>query len=170
MSETIERPVTAEPSAARAAAAGWLSAFENALAAGDIDAAAELFAETSFWRDLVTFTWNIKTVEGPAGVRDMLAAQLGATGPRGFALSEEPTEDGGVTTAWFVFETEVARGEGVLRLKNGRAWTLLTAMTELKGFEEPSHDRRPAGAEHGAAKNRKSWLERREEEARTLGY
>ncbi|MEO9787084.1 MAG: NAD(P)/FAD-dependent oxidoreductase [Aurantimonas coralicida] len=170
MSETIERPVTAEPSAARTAAEGWLSAFENALAAGDIDAAAELFAETSFWRDLVTFTWNIKTVEGPAGVRDMLAAQLGATGPRGFTLSEEPTEDGGVTTAWFVFETEVARGEGVLRLKDGKAWTLLTAMTELKGFEEPSHERRPAGAEHGAAKNRKSWLEKREEEARTLGY
>ncbi|WP_370195270.1 NAD(P)/FAD-dependent oxidoreductase [Aurantimonas coralicida] len=170
MSETIERPVTAEPSAARTAAEGWLSAFENALAAGDIDAAAELFAETSFWRDLVTFTWNIKTVEGPAGVRDMLAAQLGATGPRGFTLSEEPTEDGGVTTAWFVFETEVARGEGVLRLKDGKAWTRLTAMTELKGFEEPSHERRPAGAEHGAAKNRKSWLEKREEEARTLGY
>ena len=170
MSETIERPVTAEPSAARAAAEGWLSAFETALSAGDIDAAAELFAETSFWRDLVTFTWNIKTVEGPAGVRDMLAAQLDATGPRGFSLSEEPTEDGGVTTAWFVFETEVARGEGLVRLKDGKAWTLLTAMTELKGFEEPSHERRPAGAEHGAAKNRKSWLEKREEEARTLGY
>ncbi|MCD1645165.1 NAD(P)/FAD-dependent oxidoreductase [Aurantimonas coralicida] len=147
-----------------------MSAFETALSAGDIDAAAKLFAETSFWRDLVTFTWNIKTVEGPAGVRDMLAAQLGATGPRGFTLSEEPTEDGGVTTAWFVFETEVARGEGVLRLKDGKAWTLLTAMTELKGFEEPSHERRPAGAEHGAAKNRKSWLEKREEESRTLGY
>ena len=56
MSETIERPVTAEPSAARTAAEGWLSAFETALSAGDIDAAAELFAETSFWRDLVTFT------------------------------------------------------------------------------------------------------------------
>ncbi|MFY0734034.1 NAD(P)/FAD-dependent oxidoreductase [Aurantimonas sp. NFXS3] len=147
-----------------------MSAFETALSAGDIDAAAKLFAETSFWRDLVTFTWNIKTVEGPAGVRDMLATQLDATGPRGFTLSEEPTEDGGVTTAWFVFETEVARGEGVLRLKDGKAWTLLTAMTELKGFEEPSHERRPAGAEHGAAKNRKSWLEKREEEARTLGY
>ncbi|EAS48988.1 possible flavin-containing monooxygenase [Aurantimonas manganoxydans SI85-9A1] len=170
MSETIERQVAAEPSAARAAADGWLSAFETALSAGAIDAAAELFAETSFWRDLVTFTWNIKTVEGPAGVRDMLAAQLGATGPRGFTLSEEPAEDGGVTTAWFVFETEFARGEGVLRLKDGKAWTLLTAMTELKGFEEPSHERRPAGAEHGAAKNRKSWLEKREEEARTLGY
>ena len=170
MSETIERPVTAEPSAARTAAEGWLSAFETALSAGDIDAAAELFAETSFWRDLVTFTWNIKTVEGPAGVRDMLAAQLGGAGPRGFTLSEEPTEDGGVTTAWFVFETEVARGEGLVRLKDGKAWTLLTAMTELKGFEEPSHERRPAGAEHGAAKNRKSWLEKREEEARTLGY
>ncbi|MEF2553608.1 NAD(P)/FAD-dependent oxidoreductase [Aurantimonas sp. A2-1-M11] len=170
MSETIERPATAETSDVRKAAEGWLSDFETALAAGDIDAAADLFAQTSFWRDLVTFTWNIKTVEGPAGVRDMLAAQLDAIRPRGFALSEDPAEDGGVITAWFVFETEVARGEGLLRLRDGKAWTLLTAMTELKGFEEPSHERRPAGAEHGAAKNRKSWLEKREDEARTLGY
>ena len=126
MSETIERPVTAEPSAARAAAEGWLSAFETALSAGDIDAAAELFAETSFWRDLVTFTWNIKTVEGPAGVRDMLAAQLGATGPRGFTLSEEPTEDGGVTTQSvfagnYTVKSKVTKGTPIITVKPNSA-------------------------------------------------
>ena len=31
----------------------------------------------------------------------------------------------------------LARGTGHLRLKNGRIWTLLTTMQELKGFEEP---------------------------------
>ena len=42
----------------------WLGRFEDALAAGDGAAAAELFLDDSFWRDLVAFTWNIKTVEG----------------------------------------------------------------------------------------------------------
>ena len=46
----------------------WLSSFEEALAAGDTEAAAGLFLQTSFWRDLVAFTWNITTVEGPEGV------------------------------------------------------------------------------------------------------
>ena len=45
----------------------WLSRFEDALTEGDSAAAAELFADDGFWRDLVAFTWNIKTVEGPDG-------------------------------------------------------------------------------------------------------
>src|SRR3954452_4514333 len=43
----------------------WLSSFEEALARPDTAAAAGLFLETSFWRALVAFTWNLKTVEGP---------------------------------------------------------------------------------------------------------
>jgi putative flavoprotein involved in K+ transport len=34
----------------------WLGRFESALAAGDVDAAAGLFAPHSFWRDLIAFT------------------------------------------------------------------------------------------------------------------
>ena len=45
----------------------WLARFEAALAARDVAAAAALFATDSYWRDLVAFTWNLKTVEGPAG-------------------------------------------------------------------------------------------------------
>lgn len=169
MSETLERPAAGK-SEARKSVERWLSAFEGALSTGDIDAAADLFAATSFWRDLVTFTWNIKTVEGPDGVRDMLSSQLGAVKPNNFQIAEEPTEDSGVTTAWITFETGVARGNGLLRLKDGKAWTLLTAMTELKGFEEPMHHRRPMGAEHGSSMHRKSWLEKQEQEAAELGY
>ena len=42
----------------------WLADFEAALAARDIDRVVAKFAVDSFWRDLVAFTWNIKTVEG----------------------------------------------------------------------------------------------------------
>ena len=56
------RPPAAK-SAARTRAEAWLAEFEAALTARDPDRAAALFATTSFWRDLVAFTWNLKTVE-----------------------------------------------------------------------------------------------------------
>ena len=55
-----------------------LDRFGAALAAGDIDKAVGLFQEDCYWRDLVTFTWNIKTMEGRDQVRDMLQSQLAA--------------------------------------------------------------------------------------------
>ena len=62
------------------------------------------------------------------------------------------------------------RGYGLVRLKDGKIWTLLTTAAELKGHEEPLGFQRPLGAKHGAGKHRPSWKEEREEEARTLGY
>jgi putative flavoprotein involved in K+ transport len=153
----------------RAAAESWLAAFNGALAAGDADEAARLFATTSFWRDLISFTWNIKTVENQDGVRDMLHATLPNLGGVRFALADEPTQSGDMVEAWLQFETGSGRGEGHVRLRDGKAWTLLTSLTELKGFEEPSGERRPKGAEHGISRNRKTWSETREDEARTLG-
>ena len=58
----------------------WLSRFGDALTRGDAAAAAELFAEESFWRDLVAFTWNIKTVEGRAGVPTCSSARSATPG------------------------------------------------------------------------------------------
>ncbi len=43
-----------------------------ALASGDIERALALFQSDCYWRDLVTFTWNIKTMEGKDNIRDML--------------------------------------------------------------------------------------------------
>ncbi len=59
---------------------------------------------------------------------------------------------------------EDAEGSGDLK-----AWTFLTTLDELKDHEEPRGVRRPHGAEHGAQKDRKSWLERRQDESASLG-
>jgi putative flavoprotein involved in K+ transport len=163
MTDTAVEPVAAQVDQ-------WLARFEEALAAGDSVAASELFADDSFWRDLIAFTWNIKTVEGPAGVKDMLDATLASIRPHGWRTSEPPTEADGVTDAWLEFETEAGRGSGHLRLRDGKAWTLLTTLYELKGHEEPKGPGRPMGAEHGAERDRLSWLEKREKEAAELGY
>jgi putative flavoprotein involved in K+ transport len=151
-------------------ASAWLADFQTVLERRDIDAAVALFASESYWRDLVAFTWNICTQEGPAAIRTMLEARLADVKPSAFAIEGEATEAGGVIDAWFTFETVVARGRGHLRLKDGKAWTLLTTMTELKGFEEKTGERRVKGAEHGAQPGRKTWLEKREIEASTLGF
>jgi putative flavoprotein involved in K+ transport len=158
---------SADPSAA---ARQWFAAFDAALQGRDIDAATALFTDDAYWRDLVAFTWNIRTQEGPAAIRDMLAARLADVQPSGFALDGAATEAGGIIDAWFVFETRVARGRGHLRLRDGKAWTLLTTMVELKGFEEKTGERRIKGAEHGVRPGRKTWLDNRQEEAARLGY
>jgi putative flavoprotein involved in K+ transport len=150
----------------------FLDSFSKALEQGDIDAAVAHFLEDSYWRDLVTFTWNLNTSEGRDEIADMLRAQLAAVSPTGWRIAEgeTATEEGGVTTAWIEFETAVARGYGLIRLKEGKIWTLLTTMVELKGYEEPAGFDRPLGAKHGAGKNRATWAEEREAEARELGY
>ncbi|MGZ8723721.1 MAG: flavin-containing monooxygenase [Aeromicrobium sp.] len=148
----------------------WLADFESALKARDVGRAAGMFATSSFWRDLVSFTWNIKTVEGREGITDMLNSQLDQADPSGFHTTETPTEADGVTEAWIEFETAAGRGRGQLRLKDEGAWTLLTTLYELKGFEEPKGTGRPRGAEHGANRDRETWTEKREREARELGY
>src|SRR5690606_31553541 len=149
----------------------FLDRFGGALAARDIDAALALFQDDCYWRDLVTFTWNIKTLEGKDDIRAMLESQLDATGPSGWAAAagEDAAEKNGLLEGWFTFETGVARGFGHIRLKNGLIWTLLTTMVELKGHEEPLGTARPLGVPHRSAMDAVSWREEREAEAAELG-
>ena len=150
----------------------FLGKFEAALTAGDLDAAVGLFNEECYWRDLVAFTWNIKTVEGRAEVRDLLSHTLKRVKPRDWRVAEgeTATENGGVLEAWISFDTDVAPGFGLIRIKDGGIWTLLTTMVELKGHEEKAGFTRPLGAKHGVHPGAKSWKEEREEELKTLGY
>ena len=81
MSETLTAPVTPT-----ARAAAWLARLEAALAARDSAAAAALFDDECYWRDLVSFTWNLRTEEGRDAIREMLDAQLGTVAPSGVRI------------------------------------------------------------------------------------
>ncbi len=149
----------------------WLAAFGAALDSRDITATTGLFLDDCYWRDLVAFTWNITTLEGRDAVCAMLEARLDATRPGGWQRDGEPTESAdGVIEAWLTFETGVGRGRGRLRLRDGKCWTLLTALQELTGFEEQRGFTRPLGVQHGAIKDRVTWQQRRDREAAELGY
>jgi putative flavoprotein involved in K+ transport len=147
----------------------WLAKFADALGRGDANATAALFNDDSYWRDLVSFSWNIVTSEGKAAIRDMIERAVIPARPSGWQLEGEGGESNGAIEGWIRFETPVARGYGHLRLVGGRAWTLLTTMTELKGFEEPKGSMRDKGVEHGIHPGRKTWLERRRAEEAELG-
>ncbi|MDH3320820.1 MAG: NAD(P)/FAD-dependent oxidoreductase, partial [Betaproteobacteria bacterium] len=148
----------------------WLEKFSRCLARSDIDGAAKLFDEECYWRDLVAFTWTIKTFEGRGEIRAMLSATLGAAAPNDFLALAEPTQNDGIVEGWLAFETALGRGTGHLRLRDGKCWTMLTTLQELKGFEEQAGPRRERGLEHGVVPGRLSWLERRRKDAAELGF
>ena len=147
----------------------FLSHLSAALEKADMNAAKALFTPDCYWRDLVAFTWNIKTMEGPAAVGAMLEATLASVKPHNWQIEGEASGADDAAEAWISFETQVARGRGHIRLKNDKCWTLLTTMTELKGFEEKKGPSRAMGAEHGAQQGRINWAEKRAREEAELG-
>ncbi len=149
------------PSAATQQAMRWLDQFGAMLGVCNVAGAAALFGPDCYWRDLVAFTWNIKTLEGRGEIAAMLSATLKPTAPHGWQIDGPASEADGAIQAWFTFETAVARGRGLVRLKDGLAWTLLTTMQELKRHEEHKGAKRDLGVQHGAFRGRKNWLERK---------
>lgn len=148
----------------------WLSKFEAALTSRDVEAVKNLFAPECYWRDLVAFTWNIKTMEGRDEIAAMAEATLDNTNPRSWQIEGDVTEADGIVEAWITFETETANGLGHLRLNDQGCWTLLTTAQELKGYEEKAGRTRESGVVHGASKTRETWAEHRAREEAELGY
>jgi len=150
----------------------WLASLEKNLSSNDIDGAVALFHADGFWRDLVSFTWNLNTSEGSDEIRQMLEATLATTKPSAWKRDGDATETDGIVESWISFETDVARGKGHLRLRDGKCFTLLTTTRELKGFEETNgaNDSRPHGVEHGVVPGRKTWLQQRQDEHEELGH
>ena len=149
----------------------WLAKLNAALANNDSQQAAALFAPESYWRDFVSFTWNLKTMEGRKEIAEMLDATLESVKPCNWTLEGDASAADGITEGWIKFETATSRGEGHLRLNaDGQAWTLLTTAYELKGHEEARGATRPKGVEHGLFQGRKTWLENKQQEEAELGY
>ena len=147
---------------------GWTDAFGAALARGDADGVAALFGADCFWRDLVAFTWSIRTLEGRDAVRAMVSARAAAVGATAWRVSGAKAVNG-VVEGWLSFETAVAHGSGYVRLKDGRCWTLLTAARSLTGFEEREGATRERGAPRPDAVDRRPWLQRRQAHAARFG-
>jgi putative flavoprotein involved in K+ transport len=146
----------------------WLAALDRALASGNVTAALVLFADDCYWRDFLSLTWNIKTVEGKAAIAAMLEATLSRTSPSDWALEKVDVVEGGIR-AWFDFATRNGLGRGIFRLEGGKCRTILTTLQSLTGHKEKVGFARPLGTERAATRGRINWTERRVAEREALG-
>jgi putative flavoprotein involved in K+ transport len=149
-------------------AGAWLANLKKALDARDIPGALELFVEDCYWRDFLSLTWNIKTMEGKPAIAAMLEATLARASPSEWTI-EKVDQTTRVTEAWFAFTTQVGRGQGIFRLEGGRCRTILTTLQSLHGFEEPLRFARPLGTTHRASRSRQNWTEKLAAEQAALG-
>jgi cation diffusion facilitator CzcD-associated flavoprotein CzcO len=157
----------------------WLAQFEKALAEPDRALLKTLFHPDSHWRDVLALTWHISTVSGPDAILDELKAHAGRANPAGFRTDPQRSAPRQVTRAGtkaieaiFRFETAEGRGSGVLRLlpdandaNTLKAWTLLTALDDLKGFEEQVGKSRPKGESYSRDFRGPNWLDLRKSAA-----
>jgi cation diffusion facilitator CzcD-associated flavoprotein CzcO len=163
----------AEASTIATSVASWLARFERALAVPDNMLLESLFHADSHWRDLLALTWRIRTVDGSAAILKELKEHVGKADPTNFRIDPDRTALRRVTRAGtqaieaiFRFETAEGRASGVLRLtpdgEGGlKAWTLLTALDELKGFEERVGGSRPSGQSYSRDFRGPNWLDLR---------
>ena len=157
------------------AAETWLAQFENALAKPDDFRLKTLFHPDSYWRDVLALSWNLQTINGADAILRELKADAGRAQPAGFRIDPDRAAPRRVTRAGthtieaiFKFETAEGRGSGILRLipdaddgNRLKAWTLLTALDELKGFEEQQGISRPRGQSYSRDFRGPNWLDLR---------
>jgi cation diffusion facilitator CzcD-associated flavoprotein CzcO len=151
----------------------WLAAFGAALRTRDYDQVISAMHFDCYWRDLLTFSWDFKTVHGIDKIKPWLLTTPDTVGAYGFRLEGEPTigaigEHGKTLEFFFRFETRVALGRGYVRLvgelkspETAKAFTILTAVEELKGFPETTGRNRPREDQRAASQTLENWLDRR---------
>jgi cation diffusion facilitator CzcD-associated flavoprotein CzcO len=152
----------------------WLARFEHALGAADAAALAALFCADGHWRDVLAFSWQIRTVSGARAIGAALARESPGIRASGFRTDPARTAPRHATRAGakcveaiFRFETAAGRASGLLRFlaesndDPPRAWTLLTTLEELRGHEERIGPRRPTGQSYSRDFSGPNWLDKR---------
>jgi hypothetical protein len=157
-------------------AESWLTDFGAALSADDSAALALLLHPDSHWRDLLAFTWHISTVSGRGNIANALTTGAAELNPQSFSVNYDAAPPrmvmrGGkedVLETIFSFTTAIGKCRGVLRLiadeedvSQLKAWTLLTTLDEMTGFEETTGAARPTGHASSRDFSGPNWLDRR---------
>src|SRR5258707_1439510 len=156
-------------------AENWLAQFETALAEPDDGLLKTLFHPDSHWRDVLALSWNLQTMHGADATLAELKAHPPRAAPGAFQIDPDRAAPRRVTRAgtsaieaMFKFETAQGRGNGIVRLipdadDDGalKAWTLLTTLEELKGFEEQLGTARPRGEAYSRDFRGPNWLDLR---------
>ncbi|KAG9236558.1 putative flavin-containing monooxygenase YUCCA3 [Amylocarpus encephaloides] len=162
----------------------WLTKLESVLKSNDVSALSTVMHQDSWWRDMLAFSWDIRTIHGLDKLSQYFSDNLAHTTPSNLKLRtsgkfapnvQTPIDGLEWVESMFDFETKVGRGSGMLRLVQGvdgewKGYMIYTALQELKGHEEAAGHTRPHGGNNslvgGAIKG--NWLERRERQKEFL--
>ena len=129
---------------------------------------------SGWWRDVLALSWDFHTYHSADVIKEMIYQKnTDAIGLSNFHIDSSQAVKqtilapalGHCIIAYFLFETKVGRGRGIVILtsadETGRKWkafTCYTSLQELKGYEEKKGSTRPNGVESGDSK---TWLEKR---------
>ena len=181
MSQTLDMTPKTQPMASwEDQVTRWLLLFEQALSSASFDTLRELFHEDCHWRDLLAATWEVKTVSGLRNILALIESFTPDTRPYGFQITQDHAAPRAVARAGvevieaiFCFETRVGRCFGVIRLTPPtsntdqlKAWSLLTKLEEIKGFEEQLDRNRPSGESYSRDFKGPNWRDLRDIDVR----
>ena len=181
MSQTLDMTPKTQPMASwEDQATRWLLLFEQALSNASSETLRELFHEDCHWRDLLAATWEVKTVSGLRNILALIESFTPDTRPYGFQITQDHAAPRAVARAGvevieaiFCFETRVGRCFGVIRLTPPtsntdqlKAWSLLTKLEEIKGFEEQLDRNRPSGESYSRDFKGPNWRDLRDIDVR----
>ena len=173
---------SSKPVQPEAMATEWIATLNKALQNKDFHIFNDLFFEESYWRDQLCLSWDYHTLNGPQMIRSFLERHVKGSRLRHLAIDDSDLFHVPKTAfmdsnqkilgvqAFLKIETDVGNGRGLVRLlqdresENWKAFTLFTAMYELKGHGEAVKHRRPLGLDHqvpGEIEERTNWQEKR---------
>ncbi|MFK7944904.1 MAG: NAD(P)-binding protein, partial [Paracoccaceae bacterium] len=148
----------------------WIAAVTHAVENGDEAAFRAQFCEDAHWRDLLAFTWQLKTISPP---QDALGALWKALqGLSNLSLANDRTAPQNTARAgrecleaFLDFESPAGHCTGVVRLlpftDGPRAWTLMTALDEIHHHPEITGQERPKGDSYSRDFRGPNWLDLR---------
>ena len=144
--------------------AQWTRAFIGALAVENVEAVADLFGDQCFWRDILAFTWDIRTFEGRDAIAKMLSERQVIVRPSGWHV--EKGQAANATEGFIGFATAAGRCRGYVRLVDGRCLTMFTTLEELAGFSPRQGRSRP---EKLNVDGEPTWTEKRQATQAEIG-
>lgn len=146
----------------------WFSQFAPLVQSGDAAGIINLLVDDSFWRDVLSITWDFRTFRGLVSIKEFLNHRLKVANLTDLKLEKPSLVQFLPTVGWIqgIFSFQVGGfglGSGVFRLiptSDGR-WKGYTVYTSLSGLKD--HPEK-AGHLRNPLPNHGKWLEQRQRE------
>jgi len=150
-------------------ARSFFAPFARALEAEDASTLASLFVEDSYWRDMLSLTWDYRTFHSRDRISQFLSDRLPIMALKNLRLDEstpafeKPYYDLAWIQAFFSFESAIGPASGIFRLVpvKGKEWKAHTVFTVLEGLHGVTEQTGPA---RDSLPNHGLWVEKRKRE------